>query len=76
MKTILKEVIQNRYWLRRSQKIALKILMQDALNNDEFYLNKHLDLDDSFIEKIQSGKMNLDINTINKIENLLNINLL
>lgn len=71
------ERIRNRSMLRESQKIALKVLTQlDKLGWTQKDLAQKLAVSPQQVSKIVSGKENLTLETIVKLQELLDIPLL
>lgn len=72
-----KNRIANRSWLYHSRKIAIKInvfLKENNIKQKE--LAELLDVSPQQVSKILKGKENLKLETISKIENVLNIELI
>ena len=73
----IKERIQNRPMLRESQEIALKVLIKlDELGWSRKDLSKTMGVTPFTISKILSGKENLTIQTLIKLQNTLDIPIL
>lgn len=69
--------IENRNWLQHSRKIAIKINVFLKNNNiKQKDLAELLDVSPQQVSKILKGKENLKLETISKIENALNIELI
>jgi len=69
--------IDNREMIRESQDIALKILMRlDELGWNQVDLAKEMDVYPQQITKILSGKTNFEIQTLLRLQNILDIPLL
>ncbi len=69
--------IKNRYWLRESHKIAIKILIRlDELkwNYEQFAVA--MELTNKQTNNILKGNQNLKLNTLVKIQQVLNISIL
>lgn len=67
----------NWYWLRHSQKIAVKILLQmKQMNLTQKALAERINCSQQYISKILKGKENLSLETLSKLENALNISLI
>lgn len=70
----IKKRIKNRAMLRESQKIALKVLLKlDELNWSQKDLAEKMNVSPQQINKIVSGKENLTLETIIKLQNILDI---
>jgi len=68
---------KNRYWIRVSQKIALKILIRlDELNWTKEMLAKKSNLNITTINKIVKGQYNASLKTLMKLQNTLDINII
>ena len=73
----LKERKKNRAMLRESQSIAIKVLMRlDALKWTQKKLAEKLEVTPQQVSKIISGKENLTLETLVKLQNVLEIPLL
>lgn len=73
----LKERKKNRAMLRESQSIAIKVLMRlDALKWTQKKLAEKLEVTPQQVSKIISGKENLTLETLVKLQNILEIPLL
>ena len=72
-----KERQKNKDWLKKSQKIALKILqtLRDKKMSQK-QLAKLIDVSPQQINKIVKGNENMTLGTITKLENALGIKLL
>ena len=69
--------IENRAWLKRSQAIALKILMRiDVLGTSQIELAKSMGVSPQLVNKWVRGKENLTLATISKFEEHLGIQLI
>lgn len=67
----------NRGWLKKSKHIALKVLMAlKEKNMTQKDLATEMNVSPQYINKIVKGKENLTIETISKIEEVLNIEIL
>lgn len=65
---------ENRYWIKTSQKIALKILSRfDELNIDKFELSNKTNIPFCTISKMVKGSYNFNLVEIRKIEIALDI---
>jgi ribosome-binding protein aMBF1 (putative translation factor) len=72
-----KERIKNREMLRKSQQVALKVLMKlDALSWSQKDLAARMNVSPQQINKIVSGKENMTIQTLIKLQSILDIPLL
>lgn len=68
---------KNKDWLDKSALIALKIVRHLRANNiTQKDLAKSLDVSPQYINKIVKGKENLSLETICKIEKVINVNLI
>lgn len=68
---------ENRNWLRKSQRIAVRVLSalrEKGMNQTE--LAEKLDVSKQQVSKIVKGKENLTLKTITELENVLGIVLL
>lgn len=69
--------IKNRPRLRAAQNIALKVLDRlDELGWKQVHLAKQMDVSAQQVSKVVSGKENLTLETIVKLESVLNISIL
>lgn len=67
---------ENRSWLRKSQRIALRILQTlDEKNMQQKELAEAMDVSPQQVSKILKGKQNLTLETISTLEAVLEINL-
>lgn len=67
----------NKQWLRKSQKIALAILnCMDIIDINQKQLADKMDVSSQYVSKILKGSENLSLETISKIESVLNIELI
>ncbi len=72
-----KERIKNRAMLRESQKIALKILSKlDELDWSQKQLAEKMAVSPQYINKVVRGKENLTLETLIKLQEILDIPLL
>lgn len=72
-----RERVKNRAMLRESQLIALKILKRlDELGWSQKYLGERMKVSPQQISKMVSGKENFTIDTLLKIQNILEIPIL
>ena len=70
-------LVANRKWLRESQRIALKVLDRlDALHWTQKKLAEKMRVSPQQVSKIVKGKENLTLDTLTKLEDVLNIKLL
>lgn len=68
---------QNRKWLKRSQNIALAILERmDELHINQKELAEKMGVSAQYVNKVLKGNENLSLETIDKFENILGINLI
>lgn len=66
----------NRAWLRKSQRIAVRILsVLDEKGMQQKELAKALDVSPQQVSKIVQGKQNLTLETISKLEAVLGVKL-
>lgn len=66
----------NREWLRKSQRIAVRILsVLDKNGMQQKELAKALDVSPQQVSKIVQGKQNLTLKTISKLEAVLDVTL-
>lgn len=73
----IKNRIENRAWLKRSQTIALKVLMRiDELNITQKKLAEDMGVSAQLVNKWVRGKENLTLETISKFEKALDIQLI
>ena len=64
-------------WLRHSQKIAVKVLLQmkqEGLTKKA--LAERMDCTQQYVSKILKGKENMSLDTLSKLEDALGINLI
>jgi plasmid maintenance system antidote protein VapI len=67
---------ENRAWLRKSQRIAVRILsVLDKNGMQQKELAKALDVSPQQVSKIVQGKQNLTLETISKLEAVLDVTL-
>lgn len=70
----VKQRIKNRAMLRESQRIAMKVLFKlDELGWSQKKLANEMSVSPQFINKLVSGKENLTIETLLKIQTILDI---
>ena len=68
--------IKNRYWIRVSQRIALKVLIKlDELNWTKDDLAKAMKVSKITVDGIVTGKKNLTLKVIVKLKQVLGIEL-
>jgi ribosome-binding protein aMBF1 (putative translation factor) len=73
----IKDRINNRIWLKYSQKVALIVLNEIELKDiSQKELAIKMDVSPQYINKLVKGKEKLNIETISKLETALNINIL
>lgn len=68
---------ENKQWLRHSQKIAMSILNyldKNNMNQDDLAIK--WGVSQQYVSKILKGSENLSLETISKIETILNINII
>ncbi|WP_346998641.1 helix-turn-helix domain-containing protein [Bacteroides cellulosilyticus] len=69
--------IANKSWLRYSQKIAMQMLdKMKQLKITQKQLAEKMNCSQQYISKILKGKENLSLETLTKIENALDIQIL
>ncbi len=67
---------ENASWLRHSQQIAVKVLLKmKELHLTQKALAERMDCTQQYVSKILKGKENLSLDTMTKLENALEINL-
>lgn len=63
-------------WLRHSQKIAVKVLLQMKQEGlTQKALAERMDCTQQYVSKILKGKENMSLDTLSKLEDALNISL-
>jgi ribosome-binding protein aMBF1 (putative translation factor) len=73
----IKERVNNRRWLKYSQKVALIVLNEiDLQDISQKELASKMDVSPQYINKIVKGKQKLNIETISKLETALGINII
>jgi len=73
----IKDRINNRIWLKYSQKVALIVLNEIELKDiSQKELALKMEVSPQYINKLVKGKEKLNIETISKLETALNINIL
>lgn len=69
--------IANKSWLRYSQKIAMQMLdKMEQMKITQKQLAERMNCSQQYISKILKGKENLSLETLTKIENALDIQIL
>lgn len=64
-------------WLRHSQKIAVKVLLQmKQMGLTQKALAERMDCTQQYVSKILKGKENMSLDTLSKLEDALGINLI
>ena len=64
-------------WLRHSQKIAVKVLLQmEQEGLTQKALAERMDCTQQYVSKILKGKENMSLDTLSKLEDALSINLI
>ena len=64
-------------WLRHSQKIAVKVLLQMKQKGlTQKALAEHLDCTQQYVSKILKGRENMSLDTLSKLEDALGISLI
>lgn len=67
---------ENASWLRHSQQIAVKVLLKmKELHLTQKALAERMNCTQQYVSKILKGKENLSLDTMTKLENALEINL-
>jgi ribosome-binding protein aMBF1 (putative translation factor) len=73
----IKERVNNRKWLKYSQKVALIVLNEiDLLGISQKELAFKMDVSPQYINKLVKGKEKLNIETISKLETALETDIL
>lgn len=68
---------ENWSWLRHSQRIAVKVLLQMKKEKlTQKALAERMDCTQQYVSKILKGKENMSLDTLSKLENALGINLI
>lgn len=68
---------ENCSWLRHSQKIAVKVLLQmKQLGLTQHALAERMNCTQQYVSKILKGKENMSLETLSKLEDALGINLI
>lgn len=63
-------------WLRHSQKIAVKVLLQmKQMGLTQKALAERMNCTQQYVSKILKGKENMSLDTLSRLEDALNINL-
>ncbi|MDR0834939.1 MAG: helix-turn-helix transcriptional regulator [Candidatus Symbiothrix sp.] len=68
---------ENKTWLRKSKRIALKVLLalrEQGINQKE--LAEKMQVSPQYISKLLKGNENLTLETLTKLEDILNLKLL
>lgn len=69
--------MQNKSWLRYSQRIAMMMLdRMDELNMSQRQLSELMGCSQQYVSKVLKGQENLSLETISKIEGCLGIQIL
>lgn len=69
--------MQNKFWLRYSQRIAIMMLSKmDELGLSQKQLSELMGCSQQYVSKVLKGQENLSIETISKIERCLGIQIL
>lgn len=64
-------------WMRHSQKIAVKVLLQmKQMGLTQKALAERMDCTQQYVSKILKGKENMSLDTLSKLEDALGINLI
>ncbi len=68
---------QNRAWLRHSQHIAMMMLdRMEELHMSQKQLSELMGCSQQYVSKVLKGQENLSLETISKIENCLNLQIM
>lgn len=68
---------ENWSWLRHSEKIAVKVLLQmKELGLTQKALAERMNCTQQYVSKILKGKENMSLDTLSKLEDALNISLI
>jgi len=68
---------ENWTWVRHSQKIAVKVLLQmKQMGMTQNALAERMDCTQQYISKILKGKENMSLEILSKLEDALNISLI
>ena len=68
---------ENWSWLRHSQKIAVKVLLQMKQTGlTQKSLAERMNCTQQYVSKILKGKVNMSLDTLTKLEDALDINLI
>lgn len=69
--------LQNKSWLRHSQHIAMLMLdKMEEMHMTQKQLAEQMGCSQQYVSKVLKGQENLSLETMAKIENCLNINIL
>lgn len=69
--------LQNKSWLRHSQRIAMKMLEKmDELGLTQKQLAEQMGCSQQYVSKVLKGRENLSLESISKIEDCLNFSIL
>lgn len=69
--------VNNRDWLRESKKIAIRMLVKmDSLKMKQGDLARAMGVSQQYVSKILKGNQNLTLETMIKIEEILDIHIL
>lgn len=69
--------MQNKSWLRHSQRIAMMMLdKMDELNMSQKQLSELMGCSQQYVSKVLKGQENLSLETMSKIEGCLGIHIL
>ena len=69
--------VQNKTWLRRSQHIAMLMLdKMEEMKLTQKQLAEQMGCSQQYVSKVLKGQENLSLETMTKIENCLNINII
>lgn len=74
---MVKYRVENRYWIRESRQIAMAVIFQlEALGWSQKQLSNEMKVSPQYISKLLSGQENLTLETLMKLQTILNIPLL
>lgn len=69
--------VENRYWIRESQQIAMAVIFRlEALGWTQKQLSDEMNVSPQYISKLLSGQENLTLETLMKLQIILDIPLL
>lgn len=74
---MVKYRVENRYWIRESQKIAMAVIFRlEALGWTQKQLSNEMNVSPQYISKLLTGQENLTLETLMKLQTILDIPLL